>query len=368
MNNTKTFTRFELYKLVWSKPISEIIKVHSLTNSKLRNICIKNDIPLPKTGHWQNIKNNKEVVAPPLPNLGKSYSDISLSIKSQLIIERNTLIKELKKDRTLPFYVPKNFIRTDPLIVRTKKYYSAVLKIKYPGKVPVPKEGVFSIKVSKALRKRAYLFADTFIKLIRARGHVLLVVTDNKYIGQNGTKLLILGESYDIRIREPDYRIIDKDSDYNSAKYYPSGKLMFKLDDLYGHSWVDTNNQLLEDKLPDILAYFELRAKRDINKRIERDIREKEYKLKQKINEELKANKEKELMAFKEVLNHSSRWQKSMDLRKYIQVIESDAIQNNKLSFVLQDWLQWVKDKADWYDPLIEKEDVLFYGVDRDSL
>lgn len=368
MNNTKKYTRIELYNLVWSIPISKILLTHSVSLKAFKKICLENDIPLPKKGHWQKIKHKKKVDVFPLPNIDNSYKTISLYPSLQPLSELNMLVKEIKSDRTLSLDVPKTFIKIDPIIARTKKYYSAVLKIKYPGKVPVPKGGVFSIKVTKALQKRAYIFADTFIKLIRARGHNILIGTDNKYVGHNGTKFLILGEYYDIRIREPDYRIINKDYVYNSAEYYPSGKLMLKLDDLHGHSWVDTNSQLLEDKLPDILAYFELRAKRDINKRIESEIRHKEYKLKQNIKEELEAKKKKELIAFKEVLNHSSRWQKSKDLRNYVQAIETNAIQNNKLSLELQDWLQWIKDKVDWYDPLIEKEDELFIGVDRESL
>tara|TARA_R110000868_G_scaffold100600_1_gene276604 strand:- start:563 stop:670 length:108 start_codon:yes stop_codon:yes gene_type:complete len=35
-------------------------------------------------------------------------------------------------------------------------------------------------------------------------------------------------------------------------------------------------------------------------------------------------------------------------------------VKNNKLSKGLQEWLKRIKDKADWYDPLVEKEDELF--------
>ena len=30
--------------------------------------------------------------------------------------------------------------------------------------------------------------------------------------------------------------------------------------------------------------------------------------------------------------------------------------------------LDWAKEKADWYDPFIEKDDALLSGIDRDSL
>lgn len=48
----------------------------------------------------------------------------------------------------------------------------------------------------------------------------------------------------------------------------------------------------MEDKLPNILEYFEQLAKRKKVERIERDIRNREYERQKKIEEELK---EKEL-------------------------------------------------------------------------
>jgi hypothetical protein len=57
-----------------------------------------------------------------------------------------------------------------------------------------------------------------------------------------------------------------------------------------------------------------------------------------------------------------------MDLRNYIKAVEETASRKNNFSPKLNDWLKWVKGKADWYDPLIEKEDELFRDIDRDTL
>jgi len=34
----------------------------------------------------------------------------------------------------------------------------------------------------------------------------------------------------------------------------------------------------------------------------------------------------------------------------------------------LKSWLQWAYQKADWYDPLIEKEDELLINVDKEKM
>lgn len=364
-------TRQELYDLVWSKPVSTIIKEHPINVTAFKNICKKNDIPLPMNGHWQKLKHNKKVTIIPLPKWDKEIKDISLTEKLEGLSELNVLIKEIKNDKSLPLKVPENFTKTDKIIVRTKKYFSESAKIKYPKRIDEPKEGVFSISVSKSLERRAYLFADTLIKLVRARGHDVAIVTDHKYHDYNGTKLIIFGEYFNIRIREPDNRIMEKHERYDwmEAKYYPSGKLTLQYDRrIYGNTWSDTKTKLLEDKLPNILAFFEIRAKRIKKERIESEIRRKENERKRKIEEEFRSKRDKELKAFKAVIHNSSRWQKAMDLRNYIKTVESNALENDKLTQELKEWLQWVKDKADWYDPLIEKEDELFDEVDRDTL
>ncbi|GGG40646.1 hypothetical protein [Bizionia arctica] len=364
-------TRNELYNLVWSKPVSQILKQYPIKITTFKKLCEDNVIPLPKNGYWSKIRFNKEVDIIPLPKSDKENIDISLSEKLKGLSELNLLIREIKNDKSLPLKVPENFTKTDKIIVRTKKYFSESAKIKYPKTIEEPKEGVFYISVSKLLERRAYLFADTLIKLVRARGHDVAVVTNHKYHNYNGTKLIIFGEYFNIRIREPDNRVMEKHDTYDwmQAKYYPSGKLTLNYDRrIYGKTWGDTETKFVEDRLPDILAFFEIRAKRIKKERIEREIWHKEYERKKKIEEELKAKRNQELKDFKSVINHSSRWQKAMDLRNYIQTVESNAIKNNKLTQELKDWLEWINDKADWYDPLIEKEDELFENVDRDTL
>lgn len=363
-------TRKELYDLAWSQPASKIIKDFSISNTVFKRLCKENDIPLPENGYWQKLKHNKKVKIVPLPITDKKYPAKFLLGDLQKLSELNQLIRDIKNDKSLPLKVPENFIKTDEIIVRTKKYYSKLISAKNLEQPEEPKNGIFWMDVSESLRRRAYLFVDTLIKLVRARGHDLQIVTGHKYNNYNGTKLVIFGEYYNIRVREPNFRVMEKHPVYSwkEAKYYPTGKLSLKLDSLHDKYWGDTETKLLEDKLPDILAYFELRAKRDIKERISRKKWHEEYKLKQKIEEEQRIRRDKELSDFKAIINQSSRWQKSKYLREYISAVENSALEKGDISKELKTWLSWIKDKADWYDPFVEKEDELFKNVDRDSL
>jgi uncharacterized cysteine cluster protein YcgN (CxxCxxCC family) len=95
-------------------------------------------------------------------------------------------------------------------------------------------------------------------------------------------------------------------------------------------------------------------------KRIENEIRRQEYERKRKIEEERKQLFEKELKDFKNFKHTAKRWKETQDIRNYINAIETNAINTNTLTEKLKNYIKWAKDKADWYDPIIQKKNELF--------
>lgn len=368
-DNFKTITRQELYDLVWSKPITNILKENNIKNKTFKDICQKNDIPLPQNGHWQKVKFNKQVEIFPLIKSNKEYGEIILADKQKETSELKLLLRDIENNKDLTVNITEKLTNPDKIIIRTRDYFKQRRKDKYPRRTEVPKEGIFSMDVSEAIERRALIFADTLIKLVRKRGHDLKIITDHKYYNYNGTKLIIFDEYFDIRLRETNKRVVEENErGWKEPKYYPTGKLCLKTDDYPSYEWVDSKTKALEDKLPDILAYFELQAKRKKVERIERDIRNKEYERQKKIEEELRQKRDKELNDFKSLINSSGRWHKSVSLRNYLDTFEANAKANNSLDENKIEWLKWARKKADWYDPFIESEDEVFKDVNRDTL
>lgn len=58
--NNKIFIRKQLYDLVWSKPLTQLAKEYAISDTGLRKICKKHNIPLPKLGYWQKIQHGKK--------------------------------------------------------------------------------------------------------------------------------------------------------------------------------------------------------------------------------------------------------------------------------------------------------------------
>jgi hypothetical protein len=48
--------------------------------------------------------------------------------------------------------------------------------------------------------------------------------------------------------------------------------------------------------------------------------------------------------------------------------VELRALKNNLLSEKTTAWLKWAKEKLDWYDPAVNREDELLGDVDRERL
>src|SRR6478735_6464480 len=55
------FTRKELYDLVWSEPLLTLSTKYNISDNGLRKICVRMNISLPRTGHWQKIRAGRTV-------------------------------------------------------------------------------------------------------------------------------------------------------------------------------------------------------------------------------------------------------------------------------------------------------------------
>lgn len=63
-----TLTRKELYRRVWSKPISAVAEEFGLSGNALTKICNRLLVPYPPRGYWTKAAARKAVPKPPLPS------------------------------------------------------------------------------------------------------------------------------------------------------------------------------------------------------------------------------------------------------------------------------------------------------------
>ncbi|WP_282035440.1 hypothetical protein [Aquimarina algiphila] len=245
--SSKTLTRKELYDLVWSSPLTKLAKEFSYSDSGLRKICKKHNIPLPKAGYWAKIKYNKKVIKVPLPISKKNQNDeIEIRIDKENNREKshpNSIIAQLKKEirnsKEISLNVPDRLSNPDPLIKKVKEDLKnkKVNKWGNTNGLIDSSNGVVNICVAKPNIPRALRFMDTFIKLIKKRGHHIEF--------NNGTCVVINDEYLKIRFREVSKRVVVNENNWERSELVPSGILSLRLDDGYPEKqWRDSEKPL----------------------------------------------------------------------------------------------------------------------------
>ena len=349
-----SFTRKEIYDLVWKEPRTTLAKRYKISDNGLRKICIKNSIPLPPIGYWQKLKYKK--IVPKRPKLKKveieesitlCYRNCDGEISGIISNPLKELKKEIESDHNLSLKVPKRLSNPDPLIKELKFYLQDKGNShgRYSG--VVESYGyVLKVRLSSSIIPRALRIYDTFIKLAKARNHTIEV-------RNNSTFLIIDGISLQISLKEK-LKIVKSDDRWGYRTYVGSGILAFIKEDLYRKEWKDGKVVLLEDKLAAIMATLEIEAKKEKEQKLyweeQNRIREEE----ERIARELKERKDNEASRFEELVKEANRWHQSKIISEYL--FHKKSI-HGSLTDEQNEWIIWAKNKIEWYDPSINKDD-----------
>lgn len=369
-------SRKELYDLVWSEPMIVLSKRFGLSDNGLRKQCKSMNIPTPSSGYWAKLRFGKKTEIIPLPEEynGKKQStdlreanpsekeEINLTPKVDRYKERELVICS---GDTSAFIVPGVLYAKDPVIIDTKEKFRQESENIYLKKSPYKNKigPTLDINVSEKTIDRALSIFATIIHALRFRGHTVKI-TDNK------TYAVINDEEIQINLTER--KKADPNSE-NPRSFYSriySGELHFNIfyDYRGSNTYKDTSNSKLEQKIITIIADLEIRSEKMKEYRIEaeqrRIIREKEELERKKFEENRKA----ELNEFKSLFTMAERLHKTNILRQYISTYEEFIQKGGEMNEEIASQIQWAKDKADWLDPFISKEDKYMDYYKKDEI
>ena len=349
--SNKTYTRKELYNLIWVKPMTTIAKELEVTYSQLINVCVSYNIPAPKAGHWQKVAYGKKVEIPQLPDLKDGQSNV-ISFQKTNKEKEKKIINEVKIIKE--FIVPDRLTKPDPRILSVKDQLLNS-RWEHNGLVIAPINEL-NIKVSKLNIARALRIFDTLIKSFKYLNHEI-------FVNHNETYVLINDIKIHFGIREKLTKIVPSDANrYNNLQ--PTGKLSVKIDKSYYQKEFIDGRETVEQMLPKIIAHFiSFAVKEAIWKEECRRAAEERNRIEQ-IRKDFENRREKDLINFNDILLKSSRWHKANNLRMYINEVEN----RNQGNEEIKDWIQWARSKADWYDPFMETDDELFKEIDQNTL
>jgi hypothetical protein len=351
------FTRRQLYDLVWSTRMLTLAKKYEISDSGLRKICRRMNIPIPQVGYWQKLQHKKRAHRYALPSVNLGQDEIAFNIRSEHPEDSRCpqmpitiLRKAIEHDSPVAIRVPQKLTNPGKLIIQAK----AILGKQTPerwhqmkGLVNGAGQGL-DIRVTPKNIGRALRFMDTLIKALETRGHRVVV--------RNHTYAVVHDYEFRIFFREKTKKVLVVPNGW--SEFHPTGVLFFRIEGYHGREWVD-GRKLVESKLSGIIAKLETEGLKEKAWRIDRDEREKIWKAKERQERELKELKEIELKNFQNLIQEFRRWREAADLRTYLTIVETQAHLNQTWTEEIQRWLIWARAKADWYDPLIKRTDEL---------
>ena len=353
---TTTLTRKELYDLVWSTTISKILGKYALSNDGFKKICKTHEVPLPTNGYWSKLKHNKPFKKEIL-NLdfdGANLIEFTVREEGSIINIDQTpltiLTKQILSDKNAPLKVPEKLIKPDILVTKTSEYKT---KGHYShDNYRTSKIDLLSIYgVEKEHFNRALIIMDTFVKLLRYRGHSF-----KRDINGDGPHIMIKEIPFPFSVREAQKRIPAEKGSYGST-YLPTGILVLKIGESFrAQEWRDGTVKL-ENQLAKIVAKLEIDADKEIIRKEESRIYWLRYEEEKERKNQIKKRKDEEIQKFNKLVDLSKQYNQSLLIREYIKAEHQNSISNNNLTAKKIEWLKWANDKADWLDPLVNKHD-----------
>lgn len=347
--SSKELTRKELYNLVWSKPLTKLSKDFGLSDNGLRKICKKYDIPLPKMGHWQKVQYGKKVEQEKLGHFDK-WTNTKITIheseandEEHYLTKLSRKVKEIEKSCAKQLPVPERLSKPHSLIKAAKVNLSSKKKERNWRNIPEcihTDWELLSISVQKHNVPRALRIMNTFIRMAEHRGHDVIIENQK-------TLLIVDGEKFPIRFREKHNRQIIPDKNWTRTEMIPNDKLSIKFDDLYDKEWIDKRTPL-ENQLPKILAFFEIRSVEEKEKRERWRIAREEAERQREIERKIQAQREWEAKKQDILISQADKWSKAKNLRAFIENIEKI----NENSSKVNEWIKWAKLQLEELDPL----------------
>ena len=361
-------SRKELYDLVWDEPMLTLSRKFKISDTGLRKICLRLKIPLPKAGHWQKLKFGKKVKKLALPVLNNPNLQTTLELRNE---EGTYTIPEPSPVKALQKEIASFLARTpgaaekpahpDKLVAELHKLLRAQKPDtrEYINAVRTRRESL-DTRVAKELVPRAEQFWDQLIKSLQLRGHTVSCRNVE-------TQVTIEGHDFQVLLREKVKMEVIKDSHWDRRIFHPKGILCFQVRDYPAKEWKD-GKLPLEERLPTILAWLEIKGQEKKADRLAAEKKAAERKEKERLQAAFEKRREEEVLAFKTLLQKAARWHKANNLRNYITAMAAQHLPVQNTDAATAQWVEWARAKADWYDPFVEEPDDLMEEVDRETL
>ena len=345
-----SITRKGLHDKLWNTRITKLSTEFEIKDYTLRKVCEEHEIPRPKSGYWTKLKFDKN---PPIAKLtGESNTVIDLAEyrlqeKSTVQFRVSELTQILKDEYQKEFIVPQKLRNRHPLVKRLKA--ELMRKGEYDGLLHSRGSEHLYVTVSKANMSRFLRIIETFITIIELRGHSISPAWKK-------SKITVKEQEFEIKFIEKSNRKTISDGRWNRTTLVPSGTLTIRTRVSWNDKEWKDGYELLEEQLPKIVAYYEVKADDEIKRKIQWEIERKEEERLRKIEEERQARMKWEKDKKDILIADADKWSKLNNLRNFVSATKS--VSDYSMSKEVKDWIKWAEN-------VLKEEDFLLTGMDN---
>ncbi len=386
---TRTYEREKLYKEVWVEPMTTVAKRYGISDVALRKHCKKLGIPTPPNGYWAKVQAGQK---PKIPNLPKSKGPDKIVTRNPSM-NRSSSLSGIKNTETLSF-LPEDHYQTvkgyclslvvsaelthlHGLVRDTIQYLRSRKETTKP-----PLNRVLNIGVSDDQKDRAYKILSTLFKAVEHLGYSVDIKAPKaeryynyeRRVHDNVTYISLGVDGVPILIKELQQRVEHKPTKeeladqkrYSWARIPPydlvkNGKLNFEIDEYHSKRkhWRDSDNKKIEDQIGEIIIWIMEAINIVKDRREKRETEEICRAEQERVRLESEKKRKEELEQLEIFENHASDWSRAEKIRKFAESIELKIadFESEQERAKIQNLLKWVRDKADWLDPLTRKQD-----------
>lgn len=350
-------TRFQLFDLVWSKPMREAASELGVSGTGLRKICVRNRVPVPEVGYW-NRPEHKRTARTRMKDPTKDWP-----INIAVVPPRPRPPREQCELVDAPV-MPDKLLAPHASTTAVRKLLEKATPDRYGG-VRCDSAPALAARINPASLDRYLLLLDTVLKQALARGCVLKAPDGEAHPALFHDNEIITGfveESASQRAHKLTPRETENLKKWGSSyapvyDYVPSG--VFRLS-IGQHHWKDRAGRGVEDYLGEIISAL-LDQSRIIKER--RRIAEEERAARQRERIE-KWRRERRAELFgeerKRLEAHAERWLRAKTLRAYLEALQRQAPQD-------EEWLTWARKHVEQLDPLSQQPSYRLPGVPEDE-
>lgn len=372
MTQTRKVTRSELYRLVWSEPLTALSARFGISDVGLRKACIRHDIPLPPQGYRQRATAGRAPKPSPLPHRrGDEVIEFPAAPEPPPVATglMESVFAPLIDAEARPenhVGVAADAVPTHPVAKRIVKALKAARADKY-GAVLHECADAFRVRVPPGSIDRVGRLIDALATALDARGlEIRTGGTDPA-----GAGIVVGGELERLAIEETSHRTIHRATEaekaatrrlgYATAPLYdfvPSGVLTVQIStatyrDGVRSLWRDGKTCKVEDCLNEILAGLYRSAHAAAVQRRQLEVRAQRA---EDENARRAALREQRAAARKELQDLEGRslaWERAQRMRAFIAAYRNSCREaDGDVAPEVADWVERASRHADRIDPL----------------